>query len=124
MSIKLGSKTERSTKNIKGKAMSKALEILKDIRETKWCGIKPTCEHYLISDFDEAIEELYDMEAQLKSKDDEIETLKKEHGYEKCKKCTHYSCGTQPDSFGWEKCGWDWECKSFFEDHFEPKGDA
>ena len=41
-----------------------------------------------------------------------------------CKKCTHYSCGTQPDSFGWEKCGWDWECKSFFEDHFEPKGDA
>ena len=49
-----------------------------------------------------------ELEAQIKAKDDEIETLKKEHGYEKCKKCTHYSCGTQPDSFGWEKCGWDY----------------
>ena len=74
---------------------------------------------------DEIIDHLFDKhEAELKAKDDEIKKIKSEHGYEKCKKCTHYSCGTQPDSFGWEKCGWDWECKSFFEDHFELMGDA
>lgn len=42
----------------KGFVMKKALEILEDIRETKWCGVKPTCQNFTIADFDKAIAEI------------------------------------------------------------------
>ena len=38
--------------------MIKALAILEDIRETKWCGVKPTCQNFTIADFDKAIIEI------------------------------------------------------------------
>jgi hypothetical protein len=38
-----------------------------------------------------------------------------------CKECTHYSCGNQLDGMTWEKCDWNWECKSYWEDHFKVK---
>lgn len=36
----------------------KALEILRDIQDSKWCGVKPTLAQWKLKDFDEAIKEL------------------------------------------------------------------
>ena len=36
----------------------KALEILKDIQDSKWCGVKPTLVNWKLEDFNEAIDEL------------------------------------------------------------------
>ena len=36
----------------------KALEILKDIQDSKWCGVKPTLVNWKLEDFNEAIKEL------------------------------------------------------------------
>ena len=43
----------------------KALEILKDIHETKWCGVKPTLANYNIKDIEEAIKELEEYESDM-----------------------------------------------------------
>lgn len=43
----------------------KALEILKDIYETKWCGVKPTLANYNIKDIEEAIKELEEYESDM-----------------------------------------------------------
>ena len=40
----------------------KALEILKDIQDSKWCGVKPTLVNWKLEDFNEAIKELEDLE--------------------------------------------------------------
>ena len=36
----------------------KAIEILKDIEESKWCGVKPTLSNYNLEDIKKAIKEL------------------------------------------------------------------
>ena len=40
----------------------KALEILKDIQDSKWCGVKPTLVNWKLEDFNEAIKELEDLQ--------------------------------------------------------------
>ena len=40
----------------------KALEILKDIEESKWCGVKPTLSNYNLEDIKKAIKELEELE--------------------------------------------------------------
>ena len=40
----------------------KALEILKDIEEGKWCGVKPTLSNYNLEDIKKAIKELEELE--------------------------------------------------------------
>ena len=40
----------------------KALEILKDIQDSKWCGVKPTLVNWKLEDFNEAIAELEALE--------------------------------------------------------------
>ena len=40
----------------------KALAILKDIQDSKWCGVKPTLVHWKLEDFNEAIEELEELQ--------------------------------------------------------------
>jgi hypothetical protein len=42
--------------------MKKALEILRDIQDSKWCGVKPTLVLWKLKDFDEAIKELEDLQ--------------------------------------------------------------
>ena len=42
--------------------MKKALEILKDIQDSKWCGVKPTLVNWKLEDFNEAIAELEALE--------------------------------------------------------------
>ena len=42
--------------------MKKALEILKDIQDSKWCGVKPTLVYWKLEDFNEAIEELEELQ--------------------------------------------------------------
>ena len=42
--------------------MKKALEILKDIQDSKWCGVKPTLVNWNLEDFNEAIKELQDLQ--------------------------------------------------------------
>lgn len=44
----------------------KALEILKDIQDSKWCGVKPTLVKWKLEDFNEAIAELESLESQDK----------------------------------------------------------
>ena len=40
----------------------KAIEILKDIEESKWCGVKPTLSNYNLEDIKKAIKELEELE--------------------------------------------------------------
>ena len=40
----------------------KAIEILKDIEESKWCGAKPTLSNYNLEDIKKAIKELEELE--------------------------------------------------------------
>lgn len=40
----------------------KAIERLKDIQDSKWCGAKPTLVKWKLEDFNEAIKEVYDLE--------------------------------------------------------------
>ena len=40
----------------------KALEILKDIQDSKWCGVKPTLVNWKLEDFNEAIKELEELQ--------------------------------------------------------------
>ena len=40
----------------------KAIEILKDIEEGKWCGVKPTLSNYNLEDIKKAIKELEELE--------------------------------------------------------------
>ncbi len=40
----------------------KAIEILKDIEESKWCGVKPTLSNYNLEDIRKAIKELEELE--------------------------------------------------------------
>ena len=40
----------------------KAIEILKDIEESKWCGGKPTLSNYNLEDIKKAIKELEELE--------------------------------------------------------------
>ena len=40
----------------------KALEILKDIEEGKWCGVKPTLSNYNLEDIKKAIKEIEDLQ--------------------------------------------------------------
>jgi hypothetical protein len=54
----------------------------------------------------------------------EIEAVIKHKTFDSCKTCEHYSSGKQSDNFGWEKCGWDWECKRKYEDRYDPKDNA
>ena len=54
--------------------MKKALEILKDIQDTKWCGVKPTLVNWNLEDFNEAIEELKEIQNENKSL---VKTLEK-----------------------------------------------
>ena len=54
--------------------MKKALEILKDIQDSKWCGVKPTLVNWNLEDFNEAIEELEDLQNENKSL---VKTLEK-----------------------------------------------
>ena len=42
--------------------MKKALEILKDIQDSKWCGVKPTLVNWNLEDFNEAIKELEELQ--------------------------------------------------------------
>lgn len=37
----------------------------------------------------------------------------------KCENCKHYSTGKQPDGFKWNKCEYNFECKTCFNDYFE-----
>ena len=52
----------------------KALEILKDIQDSKWCGVKPTLVNWNLEDFNEAIEELENLQNENKSL---VKTLEK-----------------------------------------------
>ena len=54
--------------------MKKALEILKDIQDSKWCGVKPTLVNWNLEDFNEAIEELEALQNENKSL---VKTLEK-----------------------------------------------
>lgn len=54
--------------------MKKALEILKDIQDSKWCGVKPTLVNWNLEDFNEAIEELENLQNENKSL---VKTLEK-----------------------------------------------
>ena len=54
--------------------MKKALEILKDIQDSKWCGVKPTLVNWNLEDFNEAIEELKEIQNENKSL---VKTLEK-----------------------------------------------
>ena len=54
--------------------MKKALEILKDIQDSKWCGVKPTLVNWNLEDFNEAIKELEDLQNENKSL---VKTLEK-----------------------------------------------
>ena len=54
--------------------MKKALEILKDIQDSKWCGVKPTLVNWNLEDFNEAIEELEEIQNENKSL---VKTLEK-----------------------------------------------
>ena len=45
----------------------KALEILKDIQDSKWCGVKPTLVNWKLEDFNEAIKELEEYESDMDS---------------------------------------------------------
>ena len=40
----------------------KAIEILKDIEESKWCGVKPTLSNYNLEDIKKALKELEELE--------------------------------------------------------------
>ena len=52
----------------------KAIEILKDIQDSKWCGVKPTLVNWNLEDFNEAIEELEALQNENKSL---VKTLEK-----------------------------------------------
>ena len=54
--------------------MKKALEILKDIQDSKWCGVKPTLVNWNLEDFNEAIKELEALQNENKSL---VKTLEK-----------------------------------------------
>ena len=86
--------------------MEKALDILK----------KP----YHKSKFNNATKVVY-KEEQIKEVIAELEEAMKPKTCDSCKTCEHYSSGKQSDNFGWEKCGWGWECKRKYEDRYEPK---
>ena len=45
----------------------KAIEILKDIEESKLCGVKPTLSNYNLEDIKKAIKELEDLQNENKS---------------------------------------------------------
>ena len=45
----------------------KAIEILKDIEESKWCGVKPTLSNYNLEDIKKAIKELEEYESDMDS---------------------------------------------------------
>ena len=83
--------------------MKKALEILDYFRSEQ---IAYGCTPFLLEMYNEAIAELEAMKPKT---------------CEGCKTCEHYSSGKQSDNFGWEKCGWDWECKRKYDDRYEPK---
>ena len=36
-----------------------------------------------------------------------------------CDNCKHFSTGKQPDGFNWNKCEYNFECKTCFNDYFE-----
>ena len=68
----------------------KAIEILKDIEESKWCGVKPTLSNYNLEDIKKAIKELEELEtkdrlAELEEKkmNDLIESIKTTSEYSK-----------------------------------------
>ena len=54
--------------------MKKALEILKDIQESKWCGVKITLQNITLEQVNEAIKELEDLQNENKSL---VKTLEK-----------------------------------------------
>ncbi len=54
----------------------KALEILKDIEEGKWCGVKPTLSNYNLEDIKKAIKEFEDLISENKNLKAENQDLK------------------------------------------------
>ena len=54
--------------------MKKALEILKDIQESKWCGVKITLQNITLEQVNEAIKELEALQNENKSL---VKTLEK-----------------------------------------------